>query len=80
MWGRDERRGAHTEEEPACYCETCKTPLYGDDALFTVSGAVCDSCLRDGYAVSAKMHARRHQSVMEYINEREEKGNERITV
>ncbi len=33
------------DPEPATYCVQCGVPLYGEDALYTVDGGMCEDCL-----------------------------------
>lgn len=65
-------------EEPVCYCETCGCPLF--DPLYTIGGAICDDCLVDEYAYKKRMRSRHYKNVMAYMNEMEERKNERIKV
>lgn len=37
------------EPEPKCYCSMCGEALYEGDALYTIDGGICETCLMDMY-------------------------------
>lgn len=46
--GYDEWKTTPPEEpEPETYCSICGSPLYEGDALYTVDGGICETCLED---------------------------------